>query len=144
MKSFLTAPRLLQDTDGNQVRADQIAGPNGQLLPARDYDEEPTAPPPKAKTPCPADGCCESFTSVGNLANHVLLKHPGARLSVCLSDCLSDPEMDEPEPTAAAAAAPSGSAKSNDTAPCQDMSHWVPMGVGLWTSTPGTCTTCWC
>ena len=75
MKSFLTAPRLLQDTDGNQVRADQIAGPNGQLLPARDYDEEPTAPPPKAKTPCPADGCCESFTSVGNLANHVLLKH---------------------------------------------------------------------
>ena len=89
MKSFLTAPRLLQDTDGNQVRADQIAGPNGQLLPARDYDEEPTAPPPKAKTPCPADGCCESFTSVGNLANHVLLKHPGARLSVCLSDCLS-------------------------------------------------------
>ena len=49
-----------------------------------------------------------------------------------------DPEMDEPEPAAAAAAAPSGSAKSNDTAPCQDMSHWVPMGVGLWTSTPGT------
>ena len=26
MKSFLTAPRLLQDTDGNQVRADQIVG----------------------------------------------------------------------------------------------------------------------
>jgi len=60
MKSFLTAPRdfLLQDTDGNQVRADQIAGPNGKLLPARDHDEEPAAPPPKAKIPCPVDGCC--------------------------------------------------------------------------------------
>ena len=88
MKSFLTAPRLLQDTDGNQVRADQIAGPNGKLLPARDY-EAPATPLPKAKTPCPADGCCESFANAGNLANHVLLKHPGARLSVCLSDCLS-------------------------------------------------------
>ena len=89
MKRFLTARRLLQDTDGNQVRADQIAGPNGKLLPVRDYNEEPAAPPSKAKILCPFDGCCESFANAGNFNNHIILKHPGARLSVCLSVCLS-------------------------------------------------------
>ena len=90
MKSFLTAPRLLQDTDGNQVRADQIAGPNAKLLHARDHDEEPAAPPPKAKIPCPVDGCCESFANAGNLDNHNILKHPvRAHLCVILIVCLS-------------------------------------------------------
>ena len=90
MKSFLTAPRLLQDTDCNQVRVDQIAGPNGKLLPVQDYDEEPAAPPPKTRIPCPVDGCCESFAAQRwHLDNHNILKHPGARPSVCLSDCLS-------------------------------------------------------
>ena len=91
MKRFLTARRLLQDTDGNQVRADQIAhaSPNGKLLPARDYNQEPAASPSKAKILCPLDGCCESFANAGNLNNHTILKHPGARLSVCLFVCLS-------------------------------------------------------
>ena len=39
----MTDPRLLQDSDGNLVPADQITGPRGSTRQAREYAAEPAA-----------------------------------------------------------------------------------------------------
>ena len=80
LPSYLSEPRLLQDTNGNLVPADQITGPSGSPRQRRDYGAEAEGQPDTlrlANMLCPVDGCDIYFRNRGNLTNHLSARHPG-------------------------------------------------------------------